>query len=227
MRLRTALIATIAAAAFSLGIQAQAATGLRPDIRSLNRMQVYAAQALADSEEARAALHDGAPGTAANALSKTRTLLELIHSRLPAAEFQAMLRAMGALMSFEDNKQVLPMFQRLFFALDDLPHDAAREQARKALKRAQADLQKTDRAGAISALTQAGAPYADPVLTPPLKAAGQALTAANAALVHGNGSQAETNLVKLATDLLKLHKALATYPLTMTQNAPPHGTRNP
>ena len=203
-------------------VSAQAAPGpaVQPGVAALNRMQIYAAQALADIEEARSALHDGSAARVANGLDKTRTMLALIRSRMPAAEFHAMLRAVRALMNFEDNKQVLPLFPKLFYSLADLPQSPAVDKARKTLKLAEYALRKPNRANALHALDKADSDFADPVLTPPLDAAEHDLTAAVTAFTSSGSKLSDAGLKKLAGDLLDLHKALATYPLDMSPNAP-------
>lgn len=205
-----------------LAVRAQAspAPSIQPGVAALNHMQIYAAQALADVEAARSALHNGSAAGVANGLDKTRTMLSLIRSRMPAAEFHAMLSAVRSLMDFEDNKQVLPLFPKLFYALADLPKTAATSKARKAIKQAENALRKPDRAGALHALDQADSDFTDPVLTPPLDAAEHDLTAAITALTQSGGKLSDADLKKLAGDLLNLHKALATYPLDMSPNAP-------
>lgn len=202
------------------GAQAASAPSIQPDVTSLNRMQIYAAQALADAEHARAALHSNSAAGVADGLNKTRTMLALIRSRMPAAEFHAMLSAVRSLMDFEDNKQVLPLFPKLFYALADLPHTPATGKARKVLKQAENALRKPDRAGALHALDQADSDFTDPVLTPPLHAAQHALTTAINALSQTGGKLTDADLKKLADDLVNLHKALATYPLDMSSNVP-------
>lgn len=189
---------------------------IQPSVAALNRMQIYSAEALADVEAARSALHDSSAAGVATELDKTRTMLILIRSRLPAAEFRAMLSAMRSLMDFEDNKQIMPFFQKLFYALDDLPKTPATAKAAADLKQAQSDLRKPDRANAITALGRAESEFNNPILTPPLKAAKHDLSYAIAALTgNGNGNLTDTDLKKLAGDLIKLHKALATYPIDM------------
>lgn len=216
-----AAIATLSLlAGFVMPVRAANAP-LQPDIAALDRMQIYAAQALANAEEARAALHDGTRAQLTSDLDRVRTLLSLIRSRMPAAEFHAILRAVRALMDFQDNKQILPLFPKLFYALDDLPAGAAVDRARGLLKQAEDALRKPDRAGALRALDHADAEFANPVLTPPLNAAGHDLSAAFAALdSSGNGASPEPTLKRLANDLAELHRALATYPLDMAPTAP-------
>ncbi len=200
--------------------QASPSPAMQPGVAALNRMQVYAAQALADVEEARSALHNGSAAQVASGLDKTRTMLALIRSRMPAAEFHAMLRAVRALMNFEDNKQVLPLFPKLFFSLADLPQSPATDKARKTLKQAENALRKPNRAQALHALDQADSDFTDPVITPPLDAAEHDLTAAVTALTRSGEKLSDSGLKKLAGDLIDLHKALATYPLDMSPNAP-------
>lgn len=199
--------------------QAASQAAIQPDVRALDRMQVYAAEALADIEQARAALHDGSAPGVASQLDGARTMLDLIRSRMPAAEFHAMLRAVRAVMNFEDNKQVLPLFPKLLYSLADLPRVPAVSKARSQLQQAENDLRKPDRAGALQALDQANSEFADPILTPPLDAARHDLSVAIDALT-GSGKLTGAQLRKLATDLINLHKALATYPLDMSGNVP-------
>ncbi|MEJ2479321.1 MAG: YfdX family protein [Acidihalobacter sp.] len=207
-----------------LGLAARASAApspsIQPDVTSLNQMQIYSALALADVEKARSALHNGSASGVANGLDKTRTMLSLLRSRMPAAEFHAMLSAVRSLMDFEDNKQVLPLFPKLFYALADVPKTPASAKARKALKKAENALRKPNRAGALHALDQADSAFTDPVLTPPLNAAEHDLTAAITALTQSSGKLTDAALKKLAGDLVNLHKALATYPLDMSPNAP-------
>ena len=200
--------------------QASPSPAMQPSVAALNRMQVYAAQALADVEEARSALHDGSAAGVAGGLDKTRTMLALIRSRMPAAEFHAMLRAVRALMNFEDNKQVLPLFPKLFYSLADLPQTPAVDKARKALTQAENALRMPNRADALQALDNADSDFTDPVLTPPLDATDHDLTAAVTALTSSGDKLTDASLKKLAGDLIDLHKALATYPLDMTPSAP-------
>jgi hypothetical protein len=219
---KTSIVRLMLILLFSLATHAQAAPAapLKPGVAALNQMQVYAAQALADVESARSALHDGSAAGVADNLDKTRTMLVLLRSRMPAAEFHAMLNAVRSLMDFEDNKQVLPLFPKLFYALDDLPKTPASEKARKALKQAENALRKPDRATALRALDRADSDFSDPFLTPPLDAAEHDLTAAITSLTQNGSSLNDAALKKLAGDLISLHRALATYPLDMSPNAP-------
>lgn len=185
-------------------------------------MQIYAAQALADVEEARSALSSGNSVQVDISLDKVRILVELIRSRMPAAEFHAMLRAVRALMDFQDNSQVLPLFPKLFYALDDIPPGANVKHARADLKKAENALHKPNRAEALRDLDKADADFTDPVLTPPLNATAHDLNAVLTTLAGNPNQLTDPVLKKLANDLMDLHKALATYPLDMSSDASPN-----
>ena len=190
-----------------------------PGPQALIRMQILSAQALADTQKARSAWHEGNAGALAFEIGRAATLLQLIRSYLPAAEFHAMLQATVALMNFEDNRQVLGFFPRLFHALDDLPPGAATRLARAALVQARRDLQTPNRAAALRALDRAGEAFSYPRLSPPLEKAEHALNAARQALDNGRNLATEAELRKLAAALRLLHHALATYPVA-TQGPP-------
>ncbi len=193
---------------------------LQPSIHALNRMQILTAEALADDEQARAAWHDGNSAQVTFYVGRVQTLVQLIRSRMPAAEFHAMLRAIYAVINFEDNKQVLALFPRLFHSLDDLPQIAPTLQARAALLQARKDLRKPNRAAALRALSRADNAFNNPYLTPPLKNTEHDLQATTKSLIIGNNLMAASNLSKLATALMNLHHALATYPFDISPPQP-------
>lgn len=189
-------------------------------VGSLDRMQVYAAQAMADAIEARAALHDSNLIELDADLTKVQVMLELIRARLPGAEFLAMARAMRAKMHFEDNQQVQPFFSHLFYALDDLGNGKAVAQARKYLTQAQRALAIPNRADAIAALRKAVGVFENPYVSPPLKAADSNLNQALAALNTTNNTVSDSLLKALVGHLDALHRAFATYPLDMQPHGP-------
>lgn len=197
-----------------------AAPALDLKVGSLDRMQVYAAQAMADAIEARAALHDGNLVELDADLTKVQVMLELIRARLPGAEFLAMARAMRAKMHFEDNQQVQPFFSHLFYALDDLGDGKAVTQARKYLTQAQHALAIPNRADAIAALRKAVGVFENPYVTPPLKAADSNLSQALATLNTSNNTVSDSLLKALVNHLDALHRAFATYPLDMQPHGP-------
>lgn len=197
-----------------------AAPALDLKVGSLDRMQVYAAQAMADAIEARAALHDGNLVELDADLTKVQVMLELIRARLPGAEFLAMARAMRAKMHFEDNQQVQPFFSHLFYALDDLGDGKAVTQARQYLTQAQHALAIPNRADAIEALRKAVGVFENPYVTPPLKAADSNLSQALATLNTSNNSVSDSLLKALVNHLDALHRAFATYPLDMQPHGP-------
>ncbi|OBS10950.1 hypothetical protein [Acidihalobacter prosperus] len=199
---------------------AMTAPTLNPRIEALNRMQVYAAQAMADAIEARAALHDkNLVGLDAD-LTKVQVMLELIRARMPGAEFLAMVRAMRAKMHFEDNKQVQPFFSHLFYALDDLGDGKVVKHARKYLTRAQHALAVPNRAAALDALRKSAAAFDNPFISPPLKAASANLEQAFVALNASDNTISDNLLKRLVKHLESLHRAFATYPLDMQPEAP-------
>ncbi|WP_455380660.1 hypothetical protein [Acidihalobacter prosperus] len=191
-------------------------SGLNPSIATLNRMQIYAAQGMADAIEARAALHNkNLVGLDAD-LSKVQIMLELIRSRMPGAEFLAMVRAIRAKMHFEDNQQVQPFFSHLFYALDDLGNSKLVKRARKYLTQAQHALKIPNRAEAIKALKKSAATFENPYISPPLRASSSNLQQAFNALNNTSNGAISDNLLKsLAKHLETLHRAFATYPVIM------------
>lgn len=196
-------------------IQSVEAPTLNPRVAALNRMQIYAAQAMADAVEARAALHDkNVVGLDAD-LTKVQIMIELIRSRMPGAEFLAMARAMRAKMHFEDNQQIQPFFDHLFYALDDLGSNDAVTHARKYLTQAQHALAVPNRAAAIAALRKSVAAFENPIISPPLKAASGNLEQAFVALNTSNNSISDSLLKALVGHLDALHRAFSTYPLDM------------
>lgn len=193
-----------------------------PSVATLNRMQIYAAQGMADAIEARAALHNkNLVGLDAD-LSKVQIMLELIRSRMPGAEFLAMVRAIRAKMHFEDNQQVQPFFSHLFYALDDLGNGSLVKRARKYLTQAQHALKVPNRANAIKALKKSATTFENPYITPPLRASSsnleQAFNALNATSTS-NGSISDNLLKSLVKHLEVLHRALATYPVTVQSDS--------
>jgi len=194
--------------------------GLNPSIATLNRMQIYAAQGMADAIEARAALHNkNLVGLDAD-LSKVQIMLELIRSRMPGAEFLAMVRAIRAKMRFEDNQQVQPFFSHLFHALDDLGNGKLVKRARKYLTKAQHALKIPNRAGAIKALKKSAATFENPYISPPLSASSSNLQQAfNSLNDTSNGTISDNLLKSLAKHLETLHRALATYPVIMNPDS--------
>lgn len=188
---------------------------LPPSVRALNRMQIYAAQAIANAIEAQAALH-GKNVIALDAdLTKVQVMLELIRSRMPGAEFLAMVSAMRAKMHFEDNQQVQPFFSHLFYALDDLGKNETVAKARHYLTQAQHALAVPNRADALIALRKSAAAFENPFVSPPLKAATETLQQAFSVLNTSNDSMSESLLKDLVRHLDALHRAFSTYPLNL------------
>lgn len=192
---------------------------LSPSVVALNRMQIYAAQGIANAIEAQAALHDKNIIALDADLTKVQVMLELIHSRMPGAEFLAMVNAMRAKMHFEDNQQVQPFFSHLFYALDDLGKNETTLKARQYLIKAQHALAVPNRAEALIALRKSAAVFDNPFVSPPLKAASETLQQAFTVLNTNNDSLSEGLLKSLVHHLEALHRAFSTYPLNLQSNA--------
>lgn len=188
---------------------------MNPGVQALNRMQIYASQAIADAIEAQSAQHEKNIVELDAELTKVQVMLELIRSRMPGAEFLAMVRAMRAKMNFEDNQQVQPFFSYLFYALDDLGSSSTVKKARKYLKKAQNALAIPNRANALIALRKSEATFENPLISPSLKAATENLQQAFSALNVSNEHVSDSLLKALVNHLEALHKAFATYPLGM------------